>query len=194
MSGADFLALCKAARSRIRGGRYRHSVSVARTADKLAAHYRAPALKARVAGILHDVARLRGGEELLAFAQAHSLPISDEARRSPVLLHARVGAEIARLDFNVDDPEILGAIARHTIAGPGMTVLEKILYIADTIEPSRTFAGREALEAAAYRSLDEGLLACIRESITYLAARNVPVAQETIQLHDLLVKRDAPAT
>lgn len=191
MSGAEFLDLCKAMRGRMSVGRFRHSAGVARMAERLAVRHRASPLKARVAGVLHDVARTWNGEMLTAYASGHGIPVTDEARRAPVLLHAAVGADIARREFGIRDPDVLGAIVHHTIAGPNMTDLEKIVYMADTFEPSRVFEGRKALEEAAFRSLDEGLLACLNESMKYLSMKRIAIAQETVQLYDEMVKRNA---
>jgi predicted HD superfamily hydrolase involved in NAD metabolism len=194
MSGAEFLKLCAAMRGRMGVGRYRHVAGVARMAEKLAARHRVPTtLKARVAGIVHDVARTWTGDELIAYAEQHGIPVTGETRLAPVLLHAAVGADIARHEYGIHDPEVLGAIVHHTVAGPGMTDLEKVVYMADTFEPSRKFEGREKLEAAAFRSLDEGLLACLNLSMQYLSAKRIEIAQETIQLYDEMVKRNAGA-
>ena len=175
-------------RSRLTRERYRHCVSVARAAEKLAAHHGAPALKARIAGVLHDIARQWTSAELLAYADSHGLPVTTVERTYPVLLHAAIGADIARREFAIDDPDILGAIARHTVAVPGMSSLEKVVYEADTFEPGRSFADRERLEMLAYASLDAGLLACISSSIQYLNGRHIPLAAETLALYDELVK------
>jgi predicted HD superfamily hydrolase involved in NAD metabolism len=175
-------------------GRYRHCAGVARMAEKLAARHGRSSLKARVAGIVHDVARLWKDEQLLGYAAEHAIPISEEARAAPVLLHAPVGADVARREFGIDDPETLSAIEHHTIAAPGMSDLDKIVYLADTVEPARTFAGRSALEAAAFRSLDEGMIAAIKMSMDYLATRKIQVAKETMQLYDQMVRRYAGAS
>ena len=174
-------------------GRYRHCLSVARMAEKLAVRHGASPLKARIAGVIHDVARLWTNDELLTYAAGHGIPISDDAKSAPVLLHAPVAADVARREFGIEDREILGAIARHTVAVPNMTDLEKIVYMADTFEPSRKYEGREALEAAAFRSLDEGLLGCVKASLSHLMARQVPFAQETVVLYNQLVRRHGNA-
>ena len=158
-------------------------------AERLASRYGVSRLQARLAGMLHDLARLWRADDLLAYAAGHGMPISGEERAAPVLLHAAIGAELARTELGVGDPDVMGAIARHTIARPGMTDLEKVVYIADTIEPSRTFPERATLEAAAFRSLDEGLLACVGESFRYLSARQLRANQETMQLYEDLVQR-----
>jgi len=115
--------------------------------------------------------------------------VSEDERAAPVLLHARIGADIARRQFGIDDPDTLAAITRHTIAVPGMSDLQKIVYLADTVEPSRQFQGRADLAALAERSLDGGMLACIASSLEYLVARRVPIASETITLYNELARK-----
>jgi predicted HD superfamily hydrolase involved in NAD metabolism len=194
MSGVRFVRLCRALRARMGIGRYRHCASVARMAEKLAVRHGISPLKARVAGIVHDVARPWKNDELIAYATAHGMPISNVARAAPVLLHAAVGAQIALREYGIDDPDVLGAIVHHTTAGPNMTDLEKAVYVADTVEPTRKFEGRAALEAMAFRSLDEGFRACVRESMKYLNSRQIEIAQETAELYDQIVRQDARTT
>ena len=175
-------------RERLPRARYRHCLSVARAAEKLARRHGVSALKARIAGVLHDLARAWADADLLAYAAAHEMPVSDAERMYPVLLHAQIGADVAQREFGVDDAEILGAIARHTVAVPGMSRLEKVVYEADTFEPGREYPGRARLAATALRSLDEGLLACVASCIDYLNGRRIPPAPETLALYDELVK------
>jgi predicted HD superfamily hydrolase involved in NAD metabolism len=180
--------MCRTMRDRVPRDRYRHCLGVARSAEKLANLYGESALKARVAGVVHDVARAWSDAELLSYAAAHDVPVSGSERAHPVLLHAPIGAEVARRDFGIEDPEILGAIRRHTVAVPGMTRLEMIVYEADTFEPGRMYPGRARLEAIAQNSLDAGLLACVASSLDHLRARRIPPAPETLALYDELVK------
>ena len=194
LSGSDFIKLCADVRTHTDHGRFRHMLSVARMAERLALRYGVSTLKARVAGILHDVARLWKADALFAYATRHGLAVSDIARKAPVLMHAAIGAEIARSEFGIEDADVLGAIAHHTVAAPGMSDLEKVLYVADSIEPGRTFPQRAELEAAAFRSLDEGLLACVRASMDHLTARRVAVAQETLDLYDEMMRRYGDAS
>lgn len=170
-------------------GRYRHSVSTARTAARLAKRHGADVGKARVAGLAHDVARAWSGHKLLEFAAARGWKVSTLERASPVLLHARVGAALAREELGLDDPEVLGAIERHTVAQPGMSTLERVVYLADTVEPTRSYAGRAEIFAAAMASLDAGMLAAIEATIALLTERGEPIAPETIAAYDELVTR-----
>jgi len=180
--------MCRAMRDRLPRDRYRHCLGVARSSEKLAGRHGASTLKARVAGVLHDVARAWSNADLLSYALAHGMQVGETERAHPVLLHAQIGADIAQREFGIEDTEILGAIQRHTVAVPGMTRLEMILYEADTFEPGRTFPGRARLEAVAQNSLDAGLLACIASSLDHLKARRIPPAPETLVLYDELVK------
>ena len=180
--------MCKSVRARLTSARYRHSLGVARTAEKLARRYDVPRVKARIAGVLHDLARPWTPDELLAYAHEHGLAPSKTEQMAPLLLHARVGVDLARREFGVTDADTLAAIATHTVAIPGMSDFQKIVFMADTFEPNRRFEARAALEAAALRSLDEGMLACVKASIDYLLRREVPIAPETVEVYNQLVK------
>lgn len=180
--------MCRTVRERLPEGRYRHSLGVARTAEKLARRYQVSRERARVAGILHDVARPWSADKLLAYAHEHGVRIDASEAAAPVLLHARISADIARREFGVSDADVLRAIETHTVAEPGMSPLQQIVFIADAVEPSRRFEGRAALESAALRSLAEGMLACIASSLEYFRERAVSVAPQTMEVYTQLVK------
>lgn len=188
-NASEFYAISRAVRSSLPKGRYRHVLGVARMAERLARRYGSSTSKARIGAMLHDIARAWPSEEMLEYAKRNGLSISPAEEHVPVLLHARIGAHIARRQFGIDDPDTLAAIERHTVAVPGMTDLQKILYIADSIEPSRTYPGRAALEAAAFRSLDEGMIACIESSTEYLGRNGVSPAPQTQALYRRLVEQ-----
>ena len=141
--------------------------------------------------MLHDIARMWTSDQLLEYARRNGMAIGAAEIEAPVLLHARIGAHIASQQYGVSDPQMLLAIERHTIAVPGMSDLEKILYIADTIEPSRSFQQRAELAAAAHSSLDEGMLVCIKASMEYLTANGIAISQPTQTLYNQLVRGEA---
>ena len=91
---------------------------------------------ARWAGLLQDSARGWPAEDLLAFAQKHELAVDNYCLEQPVLLHAPVGAVLAKEQWGIEDEEILKAIAHHTLGSPGMTVLAQIIYLADKLSPT----------------------------------------------------------
>lgn len=156
--------------------RYAHSVRVARCADVLAQRHGANPGKARLAGLLHDLARLFSPERLLAESAARGLSIGEAERAHPTLLHARLGAEIAREEFGVDDAEVLSAIEKHTTGAAKMSPLDCIVYLADSLEPGRSFEPRAALWQLACNDLEAAMRAVLLSSIE----RNVRKGQATL--------------
>jgi predicted HD superfamily hydrolase involved in NAD metabolism len=133
--------------------RYAHSVRVARCAELLARRHGVDSCKARLAGMLHDLARLYSPARLLGECQARGLSIDSVERERPVLLHARLGAAIARESFGVEDDEVLSAIEKHTIGADEMSPLDCVVYLADSLEPNRNFPERGELWNLALRDL-----------------------------------------
>ncbi|WP_449241592.1 bis(5'-nucleosyl)-tetraphosphatase (symmetrical) YqeK [Desulfoscipio gibsoniae] len=151
--------------------RLRHSLKVSNTAVRLAELYGADCEKAALAGLLHDCARDLPNDELLTLARHNRVPVDsiDEAR--PVLLHASVGALLAKRQFSVQDEAVLQAIALHTLGDETMTLLDKIVFVADKVEPDRSFPGVGELREIARRNLDRALLCCFDAAIM-LSVRN----------------------
>jgi predicted HD superfamily hydrolase involved in NAD metabolism len=155
-------------------------VRVARCAELLAARYGADTAKARLAGMLHDIARLWPPARLLAECDRRSMPVDEVEREAPVLLHARLGAAVAAERFGVSDPEILGAIAKHTAADARMSALDCALYLADSLEPGRDFPERPALWAIACADMREGMRATLKATLGYVRKRGLPVAKQSL--------------
>jgi predicted HD superfamily hydrolase involved in NAD metabolism len=160
--------------------RYAHSVRVARLAERLAYSHGESTAAARTAGMLHDLARLYSAERLLTECAARGMAIDAFERRNPIVLHARLSAELARENFGVRDPAILSAISRHTVAAAEMSRLDAILYLADGLEPGRTFPGREALEVLAHRDLADAMRAILRSTLAYQESRGLEPAPATL--------------
>ena len=128
---------------------------------------------------MHDLARLYSTERLTHECERRGLPIDAFERRHPIVLHAPLGAELARDLFAVDDPAVLSAIRKHTLASPGMSRLDTIVYIADAVEPGREFAERAVFEALAFQDLEAALTAIVRSSLSYLDGRGLEAAPQT---------------
>ena len=160
--------------------RYAHVVRVARLAERLALAHRVEPYRARLAGMLHDLARLYSAERLLLECAARRLSIEPFEAANPVVLHARLSAELARERYGVDDPGILSAIRKHTVAAEVMSPLDAVVYLADGLEPGREFAGRAALAALAFRDLRAGMRAVLASSIVYTERRGLTVAPQTL--------------
>ncbi|GAC1475948.1 MAG: hypothetical protein PVSMB8_01500 [Vulcanimicrobiaceae bacterium] len=129
--------------------------------------------------MLHDLARLYAADRLIAECVARGMPIDAFEARHPIVLHARLGAVLARERFGIVDAGVLQAIARHTVAAADITRLDAIVFLADGLEPGRTFAEREAYETLAFADIDAAMIALLESSLTYLASRNLEAAPQT---------------
>lgn len=148
--------------------RYRHTLGVVDAAERLAAVNGVDIEKARLAGLLHDYARDLPGDRLLELAGGFSLEISTADRRNPCLLHGPVAACLAEREFALQDSEILRAVYLHTTGGPRMTVLDKVVYLADCIEPGRDFPGADELRTLACEDLDAAVRSAMELSIGHV--------------------------
>lgn len=150
--------------------RYEHTLSVAYTAASLAmVHDEAPD-RALLAGMLHDCAKCYSAKKLVALCKKNNLPMSEVELQNPTaLLHAKAGSFLAREKYGIEDEEILNAIMYHTTGRPNMSKLEKILYIADYIEPGRTHAANlPKIRKLAYQDLDKALIRILEDTLAYL--------------------------
>jgi len=163
--------------------RREHSRRVAAEAAALARRFGAAPEAAAVAGLLHDYCRDLTNAETLAAAARYGIPVGPlEERRPKNILHGPVAA--AELAADGLDADIAGAIARHTTGGPGMTVLEKCLYLADFCEPGREFPGLDEVRALAGASLDAAVAAAARISLLDLIGRGRGVVPDALALYN----------
>jgi predicted HD superfamily hydrolase involved in NAD metabolism len=161
--------------------RYAHCVRVARSAELLAMRHGVSPEKARVAGLLHDLARLYTPDRLVAECRARNIAIDAFEAAHPVVLHAPLSAALAKELFGIRDPEITSAIARHTLAAPGMSPLDCIVYVADGVEPGRTFDERASLWDMAMEDLYEGMKAVLYHGLVYTISHGRLVAPQTYE-------------
>ena len=164
----------------LKESRYYHSLGVMDTAVSLAKHYGADAVKARVAGLVHDCAKNMKGDALVKLAKENGYSIDVMYEKSPQLLHGIVGAIIAKTLFGIEDNEVLSAITYHTTGREAMSLLDKIIYIADFIEPSRCFPGIDVIRSSALVDLDVTLIKCFDESIKYILSKGQLLHLSTI--------------
>lgn len=149
--------------------RLNHSLGVSQTAVNLAERFGADVTKAKIAGILHDCAKEITNDDLFLMADAFGIVIDTYEKAVPVLLHAKIGAHLAEVEYGIKDKEIQTAIALHTVGGPEMTLLDKIIYLADFIEPGRSFSGVDTLRNLARQaSINEVIMAAYDQSITFI--------------------------
>lgn len=162
-----------------------HVLGTEQEAIRLAERYGADVEKARVAALLHDCTKKLNMEEQLALCSHYGIELDELEQKALKLLHAKTGAAIARDVFGVDE-EIYHAIWWHTTGHAGMTLLEKIIYLADYIEPSRDFPGVDKLRKVCYEDLDKGLLMGLDMTIQEMTEMGNPVHRATVEARDAL--------
>lgn len=165
-----------------------HVLGTEQEAVRLAERYGADVTKARIAALLHDCTKKLDMDEQLALCRHYGIPLDELERKALKLLHSKTGAAIARDVFAVDD-DVYNAIMYHTTGKPDMTLLEKIIYLADYIEPTRDFPGVEALRRTVYEDLDRGLLMGLTMTIDEMEEMGNPVHYMTRDARDYLMKR-----
>lgn len=165
--------------------RYRHCVRVARSADILAQFHGVDPSKARLAAMLHDLARLYSTTELLEECERRGMTIDEFERRNPIVLHAPLGAALARELFDVYDLDVLSAIEKHTLGAAQMSPLDCVIFLADALEPGRDYANRATIWNLAKRDLRAAMSAAIDEALVYLAAQDREPAPQTLAMQQV---------
>ena len=165
----------------LRPARFRHCRDVSQTAVRLAERWDADIEKARLAGILHDCARNLKGEELLKTSRQFGMIPSPLELLQPALIHAPLGAIIAERRFGISEPQILQAIRRHTTGAPQMTLLDKVIYLSDCIEPGRNFSGVRKIRDMAVEDLDAAVLLAYEHSILFVVANGGLLHPHTVE-------------
>lgn len=162
-----------------------HVLGTEQEAVRLAQRYGADVEKAQVAALLHDCTKKLDMPQQLALCRKYGIELDELEQQTLKLLHSKTGAAIARDVFGVDE-EIYSAIWYHTTGHANMTKLEKIIYLADYIEPSRDFPGVDALRKACYEDLDKGLLKGLEMTVEEMTAMGNPVHPATLEARDWL--------
>ena len=153
----------------LKSDRFDHTLGVAYTAANMAAIFDADNQKALIAGYLHDCAKNLDHEDQIRICKKNGVEITEVERRNPSLIHAKAGMCLARTKYGIEDEEILNAIRWHTTGHPGMTTLEKIVFIADFIEPNRKpLEHMDIIRKEAFRDLDACMLLILRDTLNYL--------------------------
>ncbi len=165
--------------------RYEHTLGVEYTAAALAMRYGASIKDAQLAGLLHDCAKCLSDDKRLSICEKHNISISEYERRNPSLLHAKVGSFLAMEEYEVTDSDIIHAILNHTTGRPGMSLLEKIIFVADYIEPGRDKAANlDEIRQMAFVSLDAALLRILQDTLLYLESTGEEIDPMTRRTYD----------
>ena len=160
--------------------RYEHTLGVAYTAAALAMRYNVSIKDAQTAGMLHDCAKCLSDEKRLSVCEKQHIPVTEVERRNPFLLHAKVGAYLAEKKYGVRDSDILNAIQYHTTGRKNMSLLEKIVFISDYIEPGRKQAPNlQEIRQLAFIDIDKAMIRILEDTVAYLKEGNREVAPAT---------------
>ena len=176
--------------------RYIHTMGVAEEAVKLAEIYGTPQdqQKARVAGLLHDCAKDYPEAMRLRFCKEYKVKMDEIMEKQTDLIHPFLGAEVARREYQVTDEDILNAIRYHTTGRAGMSLLEKIIFIADYIEPNREkFDGLEEARRLAYLDLDMAMKYILESTIAFVKERGRllhPLSLEALEYYKHCVEKE----
>ncbi len=160
--------------------RFLHSLEVAKSAEYLAKRYGADADKARVAGILHDVMKDVSGKEQLQILKDFGILLDTVEQDAPKLWHARSGAVFMEHILHIDDTDIINAVRYHTTARAGMSLLEKVVFIADFISADRTYSDVDVMRRLADRSLEEAMGYALRYTVNDLEKKGAAVHPDTL--------------
>ena len=160
--------------------RYRHSLGVANTAACLAMRYNIDMERAYLAGLLHDCAKCEEDAIMIKVCEDRNIPVSDIERENPYLLHAKVGAVYAKEIYNINDDEIISAIACHTTGKADMTMLEMVIFTADYIEPYRDKAANlDRIRNEAFKNINIAVTSILKDTLDYLKKSNKSIDEST---------------
>ena len=180
----------RALRQRIQGERLAHTYRVLAMARDLAACHGVDSERTAVAALMHDYAKSMPEAELLDLARRYGLLSDPAAERAPgPMLHAPVGALLLQQEGLITDPAVLQAIARHTTGEPEMSALDQVIWLADYVEPGRTFPGVAEMRRLALADLDAALLAGLDQTITYVVSRGLFLHLATVRTRNWLLDR-----
>ncbi|OAS85002.1 MULTISPECIES: bis(5'-nucleosyl)-tetraphosphatase (symmetrical) YqeK [Metabacillus] len=166
--------------------RYVHTIGVMETAVQLARYYGQDPKKAELAAIFHDYAKFRPKAEMKQIIEEQQMS-KELLEHNSELWHAPVGAYLVEKEVGITDQDVLSAIKYHTSGRPNMTLLEKIIYVADYIEPGRHFPGVEEVRELAQSDLDLALIKSLQNTMMFLLKKNQAVYPDTFQTYNSLV-------
>lgn len=169
MADYDFIKMQKKLSKYLDEDRFEHTLGVMFTCASLAMVHGYDLKDAQAAGLLHDSAKCIPNKKKLKMCAEHNIPVTPFEKEHPFLLHAKLGAYVARAKYGITDEEILSSITFHTTGKPEMSTLEKIVYIADYIEPGRDrVQNLSEIRKIAFQDLDECMYVILKDTLDYL--------------------------
>lgn len=167
--------------------RFEHSLCVAQKAVELAEKYGADKEKAYLAGLLHDITKNLSDSEQLQFFGCSAIMLSSVERVSPKVWHAISGAAYIENELDITDSDIINAVRYHTTGRADMSLLEKIVYIADFTSRDRKYPDVDVLRDIVSKNLDDGIIYALRHTIVTLGGKNMPIHPDTLDAYNYLL-------
>ncbi|NLJ90097.1 MAG: HD domain-containing protein [Clostridiales bacterium] len=186
----DIIYLQNKVREKLTTQRYIHTLGVASTSFCLALRYGADYNKANIAGLLHDYAKCMSDDVLLSKCREHNLPILEVEENNPYLLHSKLGAYYAKYELNIEDEDILNAITYHTTGRPNMSLLEKIVFVADYIEPNRSEKRNHNLQRIrklSFSDIDLAVIDILESTLAYLGDDKSKIDTRTLDTYNYYI-------
>lgn len=186
----DYEKLISYVKDHTDGKRLAHSLGTAQEAAKLAKRYGVDEQKAYIAGLLHDVAKGKCQFGLNKLASEYDIDIDEAESQNIELIHGRLGAAMVEKELHIHDQDILSAICWHTTGRKGMTLLEKIVYLADLIEPGRQFAGLDTIRRIAYENLDLAMREALTQVMDFVQKKGFALHPSSVEAYQDIIKED----
>lgn len=175
----------------LKPSRYHHTLGVVETAEHLAVRHGCDLVKAKYAAFLHDCAKCIDENEQIQICRKYGVELSVSELENHALIHAKSGVVIAREVYGVEDDEILHAIGYHTTGCPDMSLLDKIIYIADYIEPNRDKAPRlDVIRKEAITDIDKALFHILEDTVSYLAKSGKVIDKTTFETYEFYKNKE----
>jgi len=168
--------------------RKEHIDGVIATADILAKRYGADRQKTKLAALCHDLYRGIKDDALNIYVKQLGLP--KKYLNNGNLAHSKIAAEMIKKDFGIEDEDVLNAVRYHTTGRAGMSILEKVIFLADSIEPGRSYPGVEEIRDAAKIDLDQACLMCLERTIDYINKKGYFLDPDTLDARDWFRKKE----
>lgn len=180
----DLETIQKKLEKKLKKNRYQHTLGVMFTAASMAMRFETDIHKAMLAGLLHDCGKFCSSKDQIKLCDKLGLTLSDAEREVPALIHAKLGARLAKEEYEVDDEDVLNAIRHHTTGRQQMSTLEKIIFLADYIEPGRKMIpGLDEVRHLSFTDLDAAVCLCARNTLHYLEESNRSINPMTEQTY-----------
>ena len=175
--------------------RYEHTLGVAYTAAALAMRYDYDIMKAFEAGLLHDCAKCMTHEERLNYCKKNNLEVTEIEKKNPSLLDAKVGADLSNRKYGIIDEDICNAVRFHTTGRPDMTLLEKIIFIADYLEPHRCEAeDLPIVRKQVFVDIDSALRTILSDTLVFLEKSGNEIDPMTVKTYEYYINQERQVT